>query len=114
MLKGEIWWAVLPRARGSEPAKTRPVLIVQGDAMNRSSVSTVMCASITSNLELEHAPGNFRLEKGVSKLEKTSVVNLSQIVTIDKTFVREYVCALPKSFLERIDQSLKTVFDIQF
>jgi len=79
MLKGEIWWAVLPRARGSE-----------------------------------HAPGNFRLEKGVSKLEKSSVVNFSQIVTIDKTFIREYVCALPKSFLERIDQSLKTVFDIQF
>ena len=51
MLKGEIWWAVLPRARGSEPAKTRPVLIVQSDTMNRSSVSTVMCVSITSNLE---------------------------------------------------------------
>jgi mRNA interferase MazF len=113
MLKGEIWWADLPRARGSEPAKARPVLIVQSDIMNRSSVSTVMCAAITSNLELEHAPGNFRLEKGVSKLEKTSVVNFSQIVTIDKTFVRELVCTLPQSFLERVDQSLKTVFDIQ-
>jgi len=52
--------------------------------------------------------------KGVLKLEKTSVVNFSQIVTVDKTFIREYVCALPKSFLERIDQSLRTVFDIQF
>jgi len=113
MLKGEIWWAVLPRARGSEPAKIRPVLVVQSDTMNRSSVSTVMCASITSNLKLEHAPGNFCLEKGVSKLDKTSVVNFSQIVTLDKTFIQEYVCALPKSFLERIDQSLKTVFDIQ-
>jgi len=114
VLKGEIWWAVLPRERGSEPAKTRPVLIVQSDTINRSSVSTVMCAAITSNLALEHAPGNFRLEKGVSKLEKTSVVNFSQIVTIAKIFVREYVCALPKLYLEHIDQSLKTVFDIQF
>ena len=113
MLKGEIWWANLPRARGSEPSKVRPVLIVQSDTMNRSSISTVMCAAITSNLYLEHAPGNFRLEKQVSKLEKTSVVNFSQIVTIDKSFISDYVSVLPKSFAERIDQSLKTVFDIQ-
>ena len=113
MLKGEIWWADLPKARGSEPAKLRPVLIVQSDTMNRSSVSTVMCAAITSNIDLEKAPGNFRLEKGVSKLDRTSVVNFSQIVTVDKTFVRECVCTLPKSLMQRIDQSLKIVFDIQ-
>jgi mRNA interferase MazF len=81
--------------------------------MNRSSVNTVICAAITSNLALEHAPGNFRLEKSVSGLEKTSVVNFSQIVTIDKAFIRECVRALPKPFAARIDQSLKTVFDIQ-
>jgi mRNA interferase MazF len=113
MLKGEIWWADLPRARGSEPAKNRPVLILQSDTMNRSSVSTVICAAITSNLSLEHAPGNFRLEQSASKLEKTSVVNFSQIITIDKTYLHEYVCTLPKSFVEHIDRSLKTVFDIQ-
>jgi mRNA interferase MazF len=113
MLKGEIYWADLPRARGSEPAKTRPVLIIQGDLMNRSSVSTVICAAITSNLALEKAPGNFRIEKSVSRLEKTSVVNFSQIVTIDKTFIREYVSTLPKPVVARVDQSLKTVFDIQ-
>ena len=112
MIKGEIWWADLPRVRGSEPAKSRPVLIIQSDTMNRSSISTVICAPITSNLDLEHAPGNFRLEKGVSKLDRTSVVNFSQIVTIDKTFIREYVCALSKVFIQRIDQSLKIVFDI--
>jgi mRNA interferase MazF len=113
VLKGEIWWANLPRARGSEPAKLRPVLIVQNDNMNRISVSTVICAAITSNIDLEHAPGNFRIEKGVSKLEKTSVINFSQIVTIDKTYLCEYVCTLPKTFIQCIDQSLKTVFDIQ-
>ena len=113
MLKGEIWWADLPRARGSEPAKARPVLIIQSDTMNRSSISTVMCAAITSNLDLEYAPGNFRLEKGVSKLDRTSVVNFSQIVTVDKSFIQRYVCTLPKSFLESIDKSLKTVLDIQ-
>ena len=113
MLKGEIWWADLPKERGSEPAKVRPVLVVQSDEMNRSSISTIMCAAITSNIELENAPGNFRLEKGVSKLDRTSVVNFSQIVTVDKTFIREYVCTLPKAFTERIDQSLKIVFDIK-
>ena len=113
MIKGEIWWAVLLKARGSEPAKIRPVLIIQSDIMNRSSINTVICAAITSNLELEHAPGNFRLEKNISKLEKTSIVNFSQIVTIDKSFIREYVCSLPKSILENIDQSLKIVFDIK-
>ena len=56
---------------------------------------------------------NIRIEKSESKLGKTSVVNFSQIVTIDKSFIREYVCTLPKTFTERIDQSLKTVFDIQ-
>ena len=112
MLKGEIWWADLPRARGSEPAKVRPVLIIQSDTMNRSSISTVMCAAITSNLDLENAPCNFRLEKGVSKLDRTSVVNFSQIVTVDKSFIQKYVTALPKSFSESIDKSLKTVFDI--
>ena len=75
MIKGEIWWANLPKARGSEPAKERPVLVIQSDTLNRSSISTVMCAPITSNLSLEHAPGNFRLEKGVSKLDRTSIVN---------------------------------------
>jgi mRNA interferase MazF len=112
MLKGEIWWADLPAARGSEPAKTRPVLIVQCDMMNRSSVHTVICAAITSNLALERAPGNFRLEKSASGLDKTSVVNFSQIVTIDKAFLRECVRTLPKPVAERIDQSLKTVFGI--
>ena len=103
VLKGEIWWADLPRDRGSEPAKARPVLIIQSDTMNRSSISTIMCAAITSNIDLERAPGNFRLEKGVSKLDRTSVVNFSQIVTIDKMFIRECVCTLPKSFTQRID-----------
>ena len=113
MIKGEIWWADLPNARGSEPAKSRPVLIIQSDTMNRSSISTVMCAPITSNLDLENAPGNFRLEKGVSKLDRTSVVNFSQIVTVDKSFIQKYVSALPKSLIENIDKSLKIVFDIQ-
>jgi mRNA interferase MazF len=89
------------------------VLIIQSDMLNRSSVSTVICAAITSNLALEKAPGNIRLEKGVSKLEKTSVINFSQIVTIDKSYMHEYVAMLPKSVMTQIDQSIKTVFDIQ-
>jgi mRNA interferase MazF len=113
VLKGEIWWADLPPIRGSEPAKTRPVLILQCDEMNRGPLNTVICAAITSNLNLESGRGNFRIEKADSKLDRTSVVNFSQIVTIDKTFLTECVCTLPKSFIARIEESIKAVFGIR-
>jgi mRNA interferase MazF len=112
MIRGEIWWAELPPPRKSEPAKRRPVLVIQGDNLNRSAISTVICAVITSNLELEKAPPNFRLEKAVSGLEKTSVINFSQIVTIDKSFFIEIAVMLPRHIIEKINVSLKQVLDI--
>ena len=86
MVKGEIWWANLPdNPYGSEPGKRRPVLIIQNDLFNRSDIKTTVCAVITSNMKLSQMPGNITLEKGVSCLDKTSVINFSQIATIDKT-----------------------------
>ena len=99
MVKGEIWWAVLPSPRGSEPAKKRPVLVIQGDDFNSSSINTIICAAITSNMMLAKAPPNILLEKAHSKLEKSSVVNFSQILTVDKSFFTKMVCMLPISFL---------------
>jgi hypothetical protein len=64
------------------------VLIVQSDAMNRSSVSTVMCASITSNLELEHAPGNFRLEKGVSNPVDDNTISIFHAMNARNSFIK--------------------------
>jgi len=113
MIKGEIWWAHLPSPRGSEPAKKRPVLIIQGDDFNSSNINTVICATLTSNLLLAKAPPNILLEKDYSKLQKSSVINFSQILTIDKSFFIKMVCMLPKQFLPLIDKSIKIIFDIE-
>ena len=113
MIKGEIWWAKLPPPRGSEPGKTRPVLVIQGDNFNRSTINTVICAVITSNTNLASAPANLLLEKADSGLEKTSVINFSQIITLDKTYFIELVSMLPKPIISRINRSLKVIFDIE-
>jgi len=112
MIKGEIWWANLPDdPYGSEPGKRRPVLIIQNDIINRSSIKTTVCVVITSNLKLAQIPYNILLEKSVSGLDKTSVINFSQIVTIDKSRLTDQVIMLPKNHLEKIDDSIKYVFD---
>ena len=113
MIKGEIWWASLPNPRGSEPGKTRPVLIIQSDSINRSAIQTVICAIITSNLALANAPGNIIIEKSESKLDKTSVINFSQIITIDKEFLSEMISMSPKHIINKINNSLRIIFDIE-
>ena len=112
MIRGEIWWANLPYPTGSKPAKRRPVLIIQGDSFNRSGINTVICAVITSNTELASLPGNLLLEKTVSGLDKTSAVNFSQITTIDKTDLTEQAAMLPKFMLEKVNNCLKIVLEI--
>ena len=112
MIKGEIWWANLPKdPYGSEPGKLRPVLIIQNDVINRSNIKTVICAVITSNINQSKVFGNILLEKTVTGLEKTSVVNFSQIYTLDKTRFVEYVSMLPKNYIEKINESIRYIFD---
>jgi len=112
MVKGEIWRAHLPSARGSEPAKDRPVLVIQGDDYNSSKINTVICAVISSNLDLVKSPPNILLEKAYSHLKKSSVINFSQIFTIDKSYFIRLIGMLPKQFIEQIDKALLTIFDI--
>jgi len=112
MVKGEIWWANLPAdPYGSEPGKRRPVLIIQNDAINRSTIKTTICAVITSNIRLAQIPCNILLEKSVSGLDRTSVVNFSQIITIDKSRLTELVLMLPKNYIEKINESIRYTFD---
>ena len=82
--RGEIWWADLSDPIGSEPGFRRPIVIVQGDALNRSRINTVICVPLTSNLLWAEAPGNVVLKAKTTGLPKDSVANVSQIVTIDK------------------------------
>jgi len=114
MIKGEIWWANLPQdPYGSEPGKRRPVLIIQNDVINRSNIKTIICAVITSNMNQALVPGNILLEKSITGLDKTSVVNFSQIITVDKTRFTEQVSMLPKNYITKINESIRYVFNAE-
>jgi len=107
--RGEIWWANLPDPIGSEPGYRRPVLVIQDDTFTQSQISTVIVVIITSNIRLAEAPGNVLLPRGVSGLSRDSVVNVSQIFTIDKTFLTERIGSIPDYLQEEIDEGLRTV-----
>ncbi|MFQ5600307.1 MAG: type II toxin-antitoxin system PemK/MazF family toxin [Candidatus Krumholzibacteriia bacterium] len=109
MEKGEIWWASLPVPEGSDPGYRRPVVIVQADAFNRSRIRTVVVAAVTSNLRLAAAPGNVLLTRRESRLSKKSVVNVSQLLTLDKSFLVERVARLRAEPLAAIDDGLRLV-----
>ncbi len=112
MKRGEIWWASLPQATGSGPGYRRPVLVVQANSFNDSKISTVLVATITSNLTLAQAPGNVRVSKSDSSLSKASVVNISQVITIDRTLLTKRVKLLPGRVLERVDEGLRLVLSL--
>ncbi len=112
MRRGDIWWANLSVPSGSEPGHRRPMLIVQADAFNRSAISTVVCAVITSNIRLSGAPGNLRIAPRESGLSKPSVVNVSQLVTLDRSFLTERVQTLSLATMAKIDEGLRLVIGI--
>lgn len=109
MQRGEIWWATLGEPFGSEPGFRRPVLIVQDDAFNRSRIQTVIVIAITTNLELAKAPGNVLLPKKVTNLPRESVAKVSQLITIDKSFLSERVGSLPLDLHEQVDAGLRLI-----
>jgi len=98
--QGDVWWADLPPPRGSGPGFRRPVVVVQGDALNRSRIATVVCVPLTSNLQWADAPGNALLPARSTSLPKNSVANVSQIVALDKTVLTERVGKLARAKVE--------------
>ena len=113
MERGEIWWATIGRPSRSEPGYRRPVLIVQSNAFTRSRIQTVMAVVITSNVRLVGAPGNVELALKQSRLPKRSVVNVSQIVTLDKTHLAERVGRLGNKTMSRVDAGLRLVLSLK-
>ena len=107
--RGEIWWATLPALTGSGPGFRRPVLVIQSDHFNRSRIGTVLVASITSNMGLARAPGNVRLDALESNLPKDSVVNVSQLATLDGHILTEHVSSLSHELMDRVDAGLRLV-----
>lgn len=112
MRRGEIWWASLPEPSGSGPGFRRPLLIVSANNFNESRINTVIAAVITSNPRLADAPGNIRLpSKGVG-LSKPSVVNVSQVITVDKSFLTDRVGKLTPRLLSAVDEGLRLALSL--
>ena len=112
MRRGEIWWASLPEPTGSGPGFRQPLLIVSANSFNDSGISTVVAAVVTSNLRLADAPGNVRLPVKGTGLAKVSVANVSQIITVDKTFLTERIGKLNPRLLAEVDAGLRIVLSV--
>src|SRR5574340_286841 len=112
MKRGEVWWASLPEPTGSGPGFRRPVLVVQSNPFNQSHISAVIVAVVTSNLALAEAPGNVRLARSDAGLPRASIVNVSQVVTIDRTLLTLHVKTLPERVMHRVDEGLRLVLGL--
>ena len=98
--QGEVWWADLPEPSGSGPGFRRPVVVVQGDALNRSRLATAVCVPLTSNLRWAGAPGNVALAARLTGLPRDSVANVSAIVALDRALLTERVGRLSRAKVE--------------
>lgn len=107
--QGEVWWADLPAPTGSEPGFRRPVVVVQGDALNRSRIATVVCVPLTSNLKWADAPGNALLAARSTCLPRDSVANVSQIVALDRTSLTERAGKLSAAKVELLLSGIDVV-----
>ena len=109
MKRGEVWWAELPDPTASETGFRRPVLILQSNLFNRSRIQTVLVAAMTSTMKLAAAPGNVSLSKRSANLGRESVVNISQIVTLDKSFLRERAGKLQDPKLREVEEGVRLI-----
>ena len=107
--QAEVWWADLDEPTGSEPGYRRPVIVVQGNALNRSRIGTAVCVLLTSNLRWADAPGNVLLRSHETGLAQDSVANVSLIVALDKQQLTERVRKIPRRRFELILAGLDTI-----
>ncbi len=112
MQRGDIWWANLPDQVGSGPGYRRPVLVLQADVFNQSRINTVVVLVITKNVALAKAPGNVLLTARTSGLDIDLVVNVSQILTVDKSLLTEHVSSIPKALMANIEAGVRLVLGI--
>ena len=112
MRRGEVWWATLPEPTGSGPGFRRPLLIVSADSFNRSRIETVIAAVITSNPRLADAPGNVACGGRGTGLTKPSVVNVSQVITVDKLLLTRRAGRLSAEQIGKVDRGLLLSFGL--
>jgi len=108
MKQGEVYWLKFS-GEGSEPRGRRPALIVQHDRFNRSAISTTVIAAITSNLRLAAMPGNVRLRRGEAKLRRACVVNVSQLLTVDRNRLGTPIGSITHARLREVLRGLALV-----
>ncbi len=109
--QGEIFWVDLGDPAGSEPGYRRPYVVIQNNVFNRSHIRTVVVCALTSNLKRAAAPGNVLLEAGEANLPKQSVVNVSQIVTVDKARLGERIGTLSDHRVRQILDGLRLLLE---
>ena len=109
--QGQVYWLDFGPAAGSAPAERHPCVVVQNDVFNRSAIATSVVCLITSNLSRANAPGNVLLKRGEARLPKACVLNVSQILTVDKTELGECVGELSGPSLRAVCDGLHLLFD---
>jgi len=109
--QGDIYWVDLDEPRGSEPGYRHPHVVVQNNVFNRSQIRTIVVCALTSNLTRADAPGNVLLDKKETHLPKPSVVNVSQVFTVDKSQLTEYIGTLSPKRVREIINGMKLVLE---
>jgi mRNA interferase MazF len=109
--QGQVYWLDFGPAKGSAPAERHPCVVVQNDIFNQSAVRTSVVCLITSNLSRADAPGNVLLKKGEANLPKASVVNISQVLTVDKAELVEYIGRISGPAAAAVREGLHLLFD---
>ena len=109
--QGDIFWLDTGAPRGSGPGYRRPHVVIQNDIFNASRIQTTVLCAVTSNLTRAKAPGNLLLRKGEANLSRSSVVNVSQVVTVDKSILREKIGTLSRQRVLEIVAGLRLVLD---
>jgi mRNA interferase MazF len=109
--QGDIYWVDLGESSASEPGYRHPHVVVQNNIFNRSQLKTVVVCALTSNLKRAQAPGNVQLEQGESNLPKQSVVNVSQVYTVDKSQLDEYIGTLSSARVREIINGIRLVVE---
>lgn len=109
--QGDIYWVNLADPKGSEPGYRHPHVIVQNNIFNLSRINTVVVCALTSNLKRAAAPGNVLLKKGEGNLPKDSVVNISQVITVNKSDLEEKVGSLPPAKLKEVIEGVKLLIE---
>jgi len=109
--QGDVYWVDLGEPTGSEPGYRHPHVVIQNNLFNRSQIRTVVVCALTSNLKRASAPGNVLLERGEANLPRPSVVNVSQVFTVDKAHLDEYIGTLSSQRVREILNGIRLVME---